>query len=82
MQQQIGTSNCGLFAIGFAVETCLKDNVETYFLIYLHGCLESGKITSFPKIDINILSCSIDQRLKINVYCICRKPDFFDNQVL
>ena len=83
MQQQTGTSDCGLFVIAFAVETCLKKNVELVAMReHLYRYLESGKITSFPKIDLNVLFHSIDQTLNINVYCICRLPDIFDNEMV
>ena len=88
MQQQTGTSDYVLFAIAFAMETCLKKNVELVSFKqvtmheHLYRCLESGKITSFPKIDLNVLLCFIDQTLKNNVFCRCRLPDFFDNEML
>ena len=88
VQQQIGTNNCGLFTIVFAVETCLNGNVklvsfkQVAMCEHLYRCLESRKIASFPKISLNFLPHSIDQALKIHVYCICRLHDFFDNEMI
>ena len=88
MQQQTGTIDCGLFAIVFAVETCFKRNLDfvsvkqVTMCEHLDRCLQSDKTTSFIKIDLNVLLCSIDQTIKINVYCMCRLLDFFDNEMV
>ena len=86
--QQTETSDCGLFAITLAVETFFIKNVELVSFKqvamheHLYRCLESGEITSFPKIDSNFLLHSINQTLKINFYCICKLPDFFDDEMV
>ena len=91
VQQQVGISDCGLFAIAFAVETCLMDNnVEMVYFNQLEMrnhlciCLEKGKITPFPKVknSLNILTRSTHQTIKINVYCLCRLPDLYDHEMI
>ena len=91
VQQQVGISDCGLFAIAFAVETCLMDNnMEMVYFNQLEMrnhlciCLEKGKITPFPKVknSSNILTRSKHQTIKINVYCLCRLPDLYDHEMI
>ena len=88
-QQQENTSDCGIFAIAFAIEICLGNPVESVSFeqcemrAHLFRCLINHKFTKFPstkkKVQRPFLSSKV---LRIDVYCICRMPDFFDYDMI
>ena len=54
VQKQLGSSDCGLFALAFATDLChgLDPTKQSYNQEMMHrhfvGCLEKGKMTPFP----------------------------------
>ena len=55
VQYQIGTSDCGLFAIAFAASICNSEDPgkvlfhQNSLRSHLKVCLENGEITQFPR---------------------------------
>ncbi len=90
VQQQEGTNDCGLFAVAFALESCLKIDVSTVqfdqklMRSHLYTCLQNGRLTAFPKINSpdSLLFRSCHNLIKISVYCTCRLPDVYDTNMI
>ena len=90
VQQQTGTLDCGLFAIAFAIESCLMNDVEMISFDqeemrnHLVLCLEAGEIVPFPKKKkfVNLSPRPTNHLLKIPIYCMCRLPDVYDTEMI
>lgn len=87
-QQQSGFLDCGLFAIAYSLEACLGTTrtVKQKFdqkkmRQHLINCLEINLLAPFPKTKGNVL-CSLEERMKLNVYCVCRLPDIYDKEMI
>ena len=50
VQQQIGTWDCGLFAVAYAVEVCSGCFDQTRMREHLYSCLQEGVLKPFPQI--------------------------------
>ena len=84
VQQQMNTSDCGVFAIVFLVEFLFDGDPTTVMFdvgkmrSYLHCCLRSRKFDHpFPKVEgehEHNLPCKL--LIEIPVYCVCRMPYF------
>ncbi len=83
VQMQNGTSDCGLFAVAFAVSLCGgKDpHVCSYdqgqMRHHLYQCLEKGKLTEFPatkKLKPKRYTRRVKSTRPVQVYCTCRLP--------
>ena len=84
VQQQMNTSDCGVFAIAFLVELLFDGDPTTVMFdvgkmrSYLHCCLRSRKFDHpFPKVEgehEHNLPCKL--LIEIPVYCVCRMPYF------
>jgi hypothetical protein len=54
VQQQVGHTDCGCFAIAFATEVCHGRNPSTVSFnqermrVHLHSCLQKGEMSAFP----------------------------------
>ena len=77
-QNQAGGSDCGLFAIAFAVSICLGTNPSKFVYDqrkmrpHLIECLENQKFCNFPfSINTNWNKKKVI-KIKENIYCICR----------
>ncbi len=92
VQQQQGLKDCALFALAFAMELCIQNvkDIETVCFdqkkmrTHLCDCLEDGKMTPFPKLGSfspNVVRSSYSL-LKISVYCLCRLPDIYDDDMI
>lgn len=80
---QVGTSDCGLFAISNAYDLC--DGIDPFTQVpvqnkmreHLLHCFEEQDIFCFPKTGKSI--CNRKQRLiksfSFNIYCTCRGPE-------
>ena len=61
VQKQSNSTDCGLFAIAFAVEFCLTtysgglhvEFEQKYMRSHLMACLEKGEFSAFPKSKIS-----------------------------
>ena len=89
VQQQQGVSDCGLFAVAYAMEVCAGSNPEHVqfdqcrMRNHLYNCLRHGTITAFPKVQSSeYLPRPTPSVKNIKVYCLCRMPDDYDNQMV
>ena len=90
VQQQHGTLDCGLFAIAFAVEVCLGNNVEVVSFkqkkmrSHLIDCLNKGIMSPFPKKHPNKESLPHPTSMvcAIKVYCYCKMPEQYDVKMI
>ena len=81
VQQQLGGSNCGLFAIANATEFCFR--FQTSHAIYkqlstrkhLMNCFWVQKLLSFPKQKTVEAKHVIFATTDVKVYCVCRLPE-------
>lgn len=84
VQQQEGTSDCGLFSIAFCLEQCLGRNLEKVFFEqkkmrgHLHKCLKDGVLVPFPSSPSELLLRPRKGVLTIEVFCSCKMPAQFD----
>lgn len=81
VQMQAGSSDCGLFAIAFAVALCAgRDPHKCSFdqgqmRMHLKQCLEKGELSEFPASKKPRRCTSSIKSIKtVKVYCICRLP--------
>ena len=87
VQQQCGTADCCLFAIAFAVGVCIGSDAKilTFEQMkrqkHLFQCREQRKMSPFPSSLKSILR-SLPKQVLVNVYCICRLHDFFDEMMI
>ena len=81
VQKQIGGTDCGLFVLVFATDLCFgldrhnqkcKQNEMRQHLIH---CLESGKMTAFPKTDQRVQTHLSYNKIAIKIFCLCRLPN-------
>ena len=87
IQRQTGGSDCGLFAIAFALHAALGHCVsdlefnQLKMRSHLFKCLAARNFTPFPILD----ECSKEQRKlciqNISVYCTCLMPDTFGDMI-
>ena len=87
VQQQSGSSDCGIFAIAYALHNVLGHSLaETKFnqamkRSHLLKCFTSRFFTPFPTIEISEPRMIKPLSLEISVYCTCMMPDTFDDMV-
>ena len=81
VQKQVGLSDCGLFALAFATDLChgFDPTAQKYnqreFRHHYKSCLESGKMTPFPKTEKRVpyhLACN---KVSIPIFCLGRLPN-------
>lgn len=83
-QKQKNTSDCGIFAIAFALSLALGQNPFriTYDPIKLRPhyieCLKNNELTEFPIIS-NRCRRSLGRSENVQVYCTCRRTDYWDS---
>ncbi|XP_019861172.1 PREDICTED: uncharacterized protein LOC109589556 [Amphimedon queenslandica] len=86
-QQQLGVRDCGLFAIAYSLEICLGSRTlhqrfdQNRMRHHLIECLENHHFTPFPKTTAHV-SFSHKKTIKVDVYCICRLPDIYDEEMI
>ena len=86
-QQQLGVRDCGLFAIAYSLEMCLGSRIlhqrfdQNRMRHHLIECLENHHFTPFPKTTADV-SFSHKKTIKVDVYCICRLPDVYDQEMI
>ena len=78
VQNQVGGSDCGLFAIAFAVSICLGVNPSKFIYDqenmrrHLTECLENQKFSNFPfSVNTNWKKKKVT-KTREHIYCICR----------
>ena len=80
-QQQQGAIDCGAFAIAFAVDLCMGQNIEAVscdqsaMRQHLYTCLQSRHFTPFPRSHLakGVLMCKTSVT-SFPIYCTCRLP--------
>ena len=76
VDKQTNHSDCGLYAIAYAIDLCCDEDVcfRKYDTVtsVLSKCLESRRITAFPS---GRSSSHVVAKKCINVRCYCRMPD-------
>ena len=80
VQKQLGSSDCGLFALAFATDLChgLDPTKQSYnqemMPRHFVSCLEKGKMTPFPNTAKRVPFHLAMQKAKVPIFCICRLP--------
>ena len=79
VDKQTNHTNCGLYAIAYAIDLCCDEDVcyRKYDAVlmcqHLSKCLESRRLTAFPGSDRP--SSHVIAKRSINVRCYCRMPN-------
>ena len=87
VQQQQGASDCGLFSIAYATETCLGNDVTTVgfdqrkLRKQLLNCLQKHEMSSSPR-SSKIIHRSVSRVESFKLYCMCRMPEDYDVQMV
>ena len=88
VQQQKGGSDCGVFAVAYAVDVCLGKNPQysvfdqTKMRPHLFECLSQGVLKPFPKGSSESLPRPSSTVQYIEVFCKCRMPDYYDERMV
>ncbi len=87
MQYQIGSNDCGLFAIASACALCNEFNPakmkfeQSIMRQHLLKAFQDKELTPFPHKKSRQQAISIIEK-KVRIYCICRKPDSGGKMIL
>ena len=88
-QQQIGASDCGLFALAFAAVLASGNHPSAFHFNqplmrkHLHNCLEQGCFSPFPTKRIGRENRKLTHRtFCLPVYCYCRMPETFSSHMI
>ena len=89
VQQQDGLHDCGLFAIAYATEECLGRRPESanfeQTLMHQHviKCLHNRSFDPFPRATSPSILPQLNSVVKfIELYCVCRMPDHYDEKMI
>ena len=88
VQQQHGTSDCGLFALAFATEICSRGDAQAACFDqkkmrrHLSMCLTKGVIKPFPKATSEPFPRPTERLSTYRVYCHCRSLEEFDHKMV
>ena len=81
VQQQLGGTDCGLFALTFITALCHGDDPTSLYFdqenmrSHLIARFESGEATPFPVIKKQTRRKRLVHTVHINLHCVCRLPD-------
>ena len=81
VQRQLGSSDCGLFALAFAAELChgLDPTNRSYDQAKMRehyiSCLESRTITPFPTTTRRVPYRMDTKKITVPIFCECRLPN-------
>ena len=81
VQKQVGSSDCGLFSLAFATDLCfgLEPKNQKYnqkeMRQHFVCCLESGKMTPFPKTERRVPLPLSSSKTSVPIFCLCRLPN-------
>ena len=87
VQQQIGSIDCGLFAIAFATELCemlgsldLEKVIfkQTMMRQHLEHCIRENRMEVFPMHILPLNDLPVPDIFHIELFCYCKMPDIFD----
>ena len=89
MQQQVGSSSCGVFSIPFAYHAAKNDNLgimtfnQDTMWQHVISCLENNKFSSFPSAtQPDSIKRIKRQHLFIHLHCTCRLPECYDSTMI
>ena len=81
VQQQTNGTNCGVFAIAYAVDLANNQDPkkirynESRMRQHLHDCLQAERLIPFPQEDG--YHCRVQRKItrkNIDLFCVCRRP--------
>ena len=81
VQEQRGSSDCGLFALAYATSLCSGEHpaqvnyVQHMFRNHLLTCLQRRQITPFPSTTRPRKLLKSYAQVSYNIFCICRLPE-------
>ena len=84
VQRQLGTADCGVFAIAAAFHTASREDVTTLNFLqqqmrqHLTQCFEQQKLSPFPLEACKRGRRRQDQNVTVQLYCTCNMPESFD----
>ena len=87
VQQQKGSTDCGVYSIAAAYNAALGKNLRevTYdpdkMRAHLEKCFESEKFSPFPPANEPVRRCSL-KHLFVQVYCTCSLPESYDSRMI
>ena len=80
VQRQIGSNDCGLFALAFATVLCHgldpvnqryeQQSMQQHYV----SCLENGAMVPFPKTTRKVPLHITSKISSVAIYCVCRMP--------
>ena len=90
VQQQVGHTDCGCFAIGFAIEVCQGRNPCTasfnqeLMRVYLYKCLQRGEMSAFPQMPkaSETIPRPKSQLFTYPINCYCGMPHEYDTDMI
>ena len=85
VQQQVGGTDCGLFATAMATNLCLGFDphraryAQDQLRCHLDKCFQSGTMTQFPSTDspLPVDTKRVWFAVSFEIHCICRQPEAF-----
>ena len=89
VQQQVGNTDCGCFAVVFATEICQGRNPCTasfdqgQMRVHLYKCLQRGEMSAFPQVSkaLETIPRPKSQVFTYPINCYCRLPDEYDTDM-
>ena len=90
VQQQRGCTDCGLFAVAYAVEVCCGRNpaeasfVQEKMREHLQLCLSKGILVAFPRA-LPMKESVVRPKggvLTVQVFCYCKMPAQYDTDMI
>ena len=87
VQQQMGNTDCGLFAIAFALEVCEGRRPDAIIFDqkqmrqHLYRCFENLHITQFPVLTANVSVKEATLGI-IYLFCFCKLPEEYDTDMI
>ena len=90
VQQQVGPSDCGCFAVAFATEICQGRNPcnasfdQGQMRVHLYNCLQRGEMLPFPQVSkaLETHSRPKSQLFSYSINCYCGMPDEYDTDMI
>ena len=90
VQQQVGHTDCGCFAIAFATEVCQGRNPsaasfdQERMRVHLYNCLQKGEMSAFPQMQkiSETIPRPKSQLFSYPINCFCGMPDEYDTDMI
>ena len=87
VQQQEGSTDCGIYSIATAYSAAIQANLRTVtydpeqLRAHLEQCFESEKLSPFPAAKKPVRRCRL-KHLFVRLYCICKRPESYDSKMI